>query len=90
MQCQQGYSLAVQRKKIIVMGHHHPSIVPHEGSLHVITSVQQTDFGRDGDIHAIPPQTVGNGRVDMLIQGEASHSFNHIPEDCGKIGIHFS
>ena len=50
-----GYSLAVQHKKIIVLSHHHPYIVPREGSLHVITSVQQTDFGRDGDLHAIPP-----------------------------------
>jgi hypothetical protein len=58
--------------------------------LHVITGVQQTDVGRDGDIHARPPRTVGNGRVYMLIQGEASHSFNYIPQDCGKIGIHFS
>jgi hypothetical protein len=58
--------------------------------LHVITSAQQTDVGRDGDIHTIPPQTVGNGMVDMLIQVEASHSFNHILQACGKIGIHFS
>jgi hypothetical protein len=72
------------------MDHHHPYIVPREGSLHVITSVQQTNFGRDSDIHAIPPQTVGNGIVNMLIQGEASHSFNHIPQYCGKIGIYFS
>ena len=72
------------------MDHHHPYIVPREGSLHVITSVQQTNSGRDSDIHAIPPQTVGNGMVNMLIQMEASHSFNHILQDCVKIGVHFS
>lgn len=62
-----GYSPAVQHKKIIVMGHHHPYIVRREGSWHVITSAQQTDVGRDDDIHAIPPQTVGNGVANMLI-----------------------
>ncbi len=71
MQCQQGYSLAVQRKKIIVMGHHHPSIVPRTDSLHVIPSAQQTDVGRGGDIHTRPPQTVGNGIVNILSQAEA-------------------
>jgi hypothetical protein len=73
-----GYSLAVQHKKIIVMDHHHPYIVPREGSWHVITSAQQTNVGRNGDIHAIPLQTVGNGMVNMLTQMEESHSFNHI------------
>ena len=66
-----GYSLAVQHKKIIVMDHHHPYIVPHTDSLHVIPSAQQTDVGRDGDLHARPPHTVGNGMVNMLIQAEA-------------------
>jgi hypothetical protein len=58
--------------------------------LHVITSAQQTNVERDSDIHAIPPQTVGYGMVDMLIQAEASRSFYHIPQSCGKIGIYFS
>lgn len=65
------YPLAVQHQKIIVMGDDHPRIVPRKGKLHVIRGAQQTGFGRDGDVYPMPPQTIGNGMVNIFIQVEA-------------------
>jgi hypothetical protein len=40
--------------------------------------------------HTAFPTQIFRKLLNMLIQMEASHSFNHILQACGKIGIHFS